>query len=185
MRRVSKANHNQSQRRDKLTAQSTNRSSIAPFVVVTENRDSRKNKSFVRAYHKWHSQSLFGVTIFSADGHGLCRRYRMYRLPTFQSQFKRDLVISSHQTSTIKNQRGSVRTIPFGRADKLSSQPRISSRGANQKRSEVPTHWAASLARYVSVHLHSRKMKPPWLHHAPKTERPAASHHRSDFGWES
>jgi hypothetical protein len=34
------------QRRDNLTARSTNRSSIT-VVVVTENRDSLKNKSFV------------------------------------------------------------------------------------------------------------------------------------------
>jgi endopeptidase Clp ATP-binding regulatory subunit ClpX len=31
-----------------------------------------------------------------------------------------------------------------------------------------------------SITRDARKMKPPWLRHAPKTERPAASHHRSD-----
>src|SRR5262249_34851939 len=85
----------------------------------------------------------------------------------------------------VKNQQGSAHTIPFGRADRFSPQSRISSRGANQRQLEIPTRWAASLARHLSAHLHSRKMTPPWLRHGPKTERPAASHHRSDFGWES
>src|SRR5215470_19328083 len=97
----------------------------------------------------------------------------------------RSFIISWHQTGIIKNQRGSVRTTPFGCADKLSSQPRISSRGANQKSSEAPTRRAPCLVQCASVHLHSRKMEPPWLRHVPKTERPAASHHRSDFGWEN
>jgi hypothetical protein len=53
------------------------------------------------------------------------------------------------------------------------------SRGANQKRAEGPTHEAASLVQYVSVHLHSRK--------APscpqnRTARNVASHERFWLG---
>src|SRR6516162_5571270 len=86
---------------------------------------------------------------------------------------------------TIKDQRPSAHMTPFGYADKLSWPWRISGGGANQKRSEVPTRQTACLVQCASVRLHSRKMKLPWLHHAPKTERPAASHHRSGSGWEN
>jgi hypothetical protein len=109
----------------------------------------------------------------------------MCPLAALPSTIQGDIVISWHQIGTVKNQRGSVHTIPYGRADRLSPQPRISTRGANQRRLEIPSRWAASLARHLSAHLHSRKMKPPWLRHGPKTERPAASHHRSDFGLEN
>ena len=140
-----------------------------PFAVVTENRDSLKNKSFAEP-----------PTLFSRRS-WLFPSLRMYRPAAFQSQSKRDLVTTWHRT--IKNPQGSVRTIPFGPAGKLSSQPRRSSRGANQKRAEVPTHLAPSLVQYASAHLRSRKMMPPSLRHAPNSGQPAAWHHRSDFGW--
>ena len=68
----------------------------------------------------------------------------------------RSFVLSSHQTSAIKNQPGPIRTAPFGRANKLSSHPSISRRGANQKPSEMPTRRAPCLVQYVSVRPHSR-----------------------------
>jgi hypothetical protein len=64
------------QRRDKLTARSTNRSSIA-VVVVTENRDSLKNKSFVEPplfRRARHEPLLRRVSIFAQTG--------VYRQPT-------------------------------------------------------------------------------------------------------
>src|SRR5258708_32537359 len=93
--------------------------------------------------------SVFGVTIFSADGHGPGRS--LQDVPVWRGSNRNSSVTSSllAPTGTIKNQLRSIRTIPFGRADKLSLQPRISSRGVNQRRSEVPTRWASSLARYV------------------------------------
>jgi hypothetical protein len=143
------------------------------FVVVTKNRDGLKNK--------WSSP---GLPVFSAGGRG-CAVVKDVPTGGVPIAIQPRPRHTWHRTAPIKNLRGSVRTIPFGRADKPSLQPRRSSRGAYQKRAVAPTHWAASLVQYVSVHLHSRKMKSPWFHHAPKTERPAMLHHRSDFGSES
>src|SRR5215813_128942 len=98
-------------------------------VVVTENRDGLKNK--------WSSR---GPPVFSADGRG-CAVVK--DAPTGGVP----IAHTWHRTALIKNLRGSVRTIPFGRADKLSLRPRRSNRGANQKRAEVPTHGAASLVQ--------------------------------------
>jgi hypothetical protein len=114
------------QRRDKLTTPSTNRSSIAHWSlwrkIVTASRTNRPPS----------------LRSFAADSHGL-PSLRIYSLAACQSQFERDLVITSHRTPPSKIC-GSVRAIPFGRAGKRSSQPRGSSLGADKKHAEVPTH---------------------------------------------
>src|SRR5215468_396156 len=102
----------------------------------------------------------------------------MYQLALFQSQFQRDLSHTWHRTAPSKIGGGqfapSLSTPPVS----SSSLPRRSSRSANQKRAAVPTHWAASLVQYVSVRLHSRKMKPPPSCLQNRTARDVASQER-------
>ncbi len=188
MGRVSKARqcHNRSRHRDKLKGEV--RTAPQSSNSYCDGKPRQPQGQIVRSSFQLSQvapTSVLRVTIFSPTLMGCAVVTERTRWQLSNDNSECDLVISWHQTGTIKNQPGSIRTIPFGRADMLSPQPRISSRGANQRPSEVPTRWVDSSARCVSVHLHSRKMKPPWLHHGPKTERPAASHHRSDFGWES
>jgi hypothetical protein len=102
-----------------------------PLVVVTENRDSIKYKSAPEP------------PILAADSRGL-PSLRIYPLAAFQSQFERDLVITSRRTAPSKTCR-SVRPIPFGRAGNHSSQPRGSSLCADKSAQNVATHQTACL----------------------------------------
>ena len=53
---------------------------------------------------------------------------------------------------------------------------------SHQRRQEFLPRRVAIPVEFVSVRLHSRKMRPPLRRRAPKTARHAAPHHRIDFG---